>query len=545
MLLIHPVREIIRFIPALIGIFLAGRSSGEGHWWSLIGLGVVLILSVTRWVSTSFRITADQVQLRTGLFRRRIIATPADRVRTVDVTAHALHRVLGLARVAIGTGTYDRKREGLVLDGLPTEDARALRAELLHRSAAEFEIRPPAASQGAATDANDAGWQPDSPAEAEPAEVELLTLNPAWVRYAPFTLSGAVTALAVAGFSWNVLSQAQVNASKLDAVQSASRQLRDSPLWWLVMQVVISLLVVITVLSAIGYLLAFWNFRLSRHSGGTLHVSRGLITTRATSIEHRRLRGVDLSEPILLRAVGGERMTAVATGLRVGRGSERGGTVLAPPGPRRRIEDVATQVLAGSAELVRGELLRHDRNALRRRLMRATLPVLVVSVVLVTLWWRTSLPAWVPLLALALLAVSPLLGLDRYRSLGHLISADHLVTRYGSLDRRRVILQTDAIIGWNVRQTIFQRRLGLVTLAATTAAGRQHYRLTDVQPDEAIRVARLGTPGLLEQFLVPDASPSNPGHAAGRPIAEPDADTHLLRGPANPAQEPRASSGRP
>ena len=59
---------------------------------------------------------------------------------------------------------------------------------------------------------------------------------------------------------------------------------------------------VVAVFSTLGYVLAFWSFRLSRTDSGTLHLSRGLLTTRATTIEERRLRGVELSEPLLLRA---------------------------------------------------------------------------------------------------------------------------------------------------------------------------------------------------------------------------------------------------
>jgi putative membrane protein len=487
MLLIHPVREVVRFVPALVGIFFAGGSSqGGGHWWSLGALGVVLVLSVIRWVTTRYQITAQQVQLRTGLFRKRIITTPADRVRTVDVTEHALHRVLGLARVSIGTGTSDRKREALVLDGLSTGEARALRSELLHRA--------PAGGP----------WTPPTTIEPAGAETELARLDPTWVRFAPFTLSGVVTALAVAGFAWNSLNQSHITAGDVGAIQTALGQLRGFPVWLLVVQVVLGVVVVITAFSVVGYLLAFWRFRLTRHPGGTLQVTRGLITNRSTSIEHRRLRGVSVSQPLLLRAVGGARLTAVATGLRVGRGSERGGTVLTPPAPLAEVSGVADRILSGpgAEQAVRASLIPHPRSALRRRLARSSGGWLVLSLVLGALWRWAGWPMLLAGIATGALALSLALGRDRYAALGHAVFGDFLVTRYGSLDRRREILQIDCIIGWNFRQTIFQRRLGLLSTVATTAAGRQGYRLDDLDPDEALRVARAGTPGLLDEFVV-------------------------------------------
>ena len=92
------------------------------------------------------------------------------------------------------------------------------------------------------------------------------------------------------------------------------------------------------------------------------------------------------------------------------------------------------------------------------------------------------------------------LASDRERSLGHLVRDGFLVTQSGSLNRRRAILETDAIIGWNVRQSFFQRRAGVVTLVATTAAGRQSYGLLDVPPGEARAVTDSCLPGLLGEF---------------------------------------------
>ena len=55
--------------------------------------------------------------------------------------------------------------------------------------------------------------------------------------------------------------------------------------------------------------------------------------------------------------------------------------------------------------------------------------------------------------------------------------------------RRRSILSAEGIIGWNVKRSFFQRRVGLATLTATTAAGHQHYDVQDVELGEALRVA--------------------------------------------------------
>ncbi|MEO6702713.1 MAG: PH domain-containing protein [Jatrophihabitantaceae bacterium] len=490
MLLIHPIREVGRAIPALVGIFFASSSSGHSTW-SALALIPVVGLSMLRWFTTRYRISPDQLQLRTGLLPRRTMSTPADRVRTVDVTAHALHRALGLTRVVIGTGISDRKREGLVLDGLTAEAAGRLRAELLHRLV-------PA---GSAVPAVQPAVQLSVP-QLLVAEQRIAELDPRWVRYAPFTLSGAVTALAILGFAWRIIDQTQVSAGDVSAVRSVTDHLRHTPIWLDAVQLSLGGLLAVTVLSVLGYLLAFWNFRLTRHSGGSLHISRGLITTRATSIEERRLRGVELSELLPLRLVGGARLLAVATGLRVGRGAERGGSLLLPASPLAEARRVSAEVLNDPASPIDLALQAHGPIALRRRYVRAVLPAVLVTAGLVWLASTGRLAGWLAATALLLPVLAVLLARDRYRSLGHARTGRYLHTQFGSLVRRRVLLQTEGIIGWNLRESFFQRRAGLATLTATTAAGRQSYRVTDLALPIALELADAAVPGLLTEFLV-------------------------------------------
>lgn len=262
MLLVHPVIELGKAVPALLGAFVAGSSSGRGAVWSAIVAGVVIAFALMRWVTTRFRITPEQIQLQRGLLRRTTMAAPLDQVRTVDVTAHALHRVLGLAKVVVGTGTSDRKgRDRLVLDGLGADSA-----------------------------------------------------------------------------------------------------------------------------------------------------------------------------------------------------------------------------------------------ARRRRLVRAAAGVLALFAAIAAVSWLTGASPYVWLASLGLLAVAVPLGLDRYRSLGHALVDGYVVASCGSLIRRRSAIACDGIIGWNLKSTFFQRRIGLTTLTATTAAGKQSYHIYDVSETDAVGFAERAVPGLLSQF---------------------------------------------
>ena len=114
-----------------------------------------------------------------------------------------------------------------------------------------------------------------------------------------------------------------------------------------------------------------------------------------------------------------------------------------------------------------------------------------------------------------------LLAADRYRSLGHAVADSSLVVRSGSLVRRRCVLSAEGIIGWNVERSFFQRRAGLATLTATTAAGQQHYDVQDVELGEALRVAEALVPGLAGPFL--ERPPASVRQPPATPAAPPEA----------------------
>jgi putative membrane protein len=233
-------------------------------------------------------------------------------------------------------------------------------------------------------------------------------------------------------------------------------------------------------------------------------VSRGLLSTRNTTIDTSRLRGAELSEPLLLRAAGGARCLAITTGLRVGHGAERGGSLLLPPAPSEVARDVAAAVIGTTPEPFTRELISHGPAARRRRYTRALGSACVLIAASAVVLWHASALIWLGG-SLVLLALAGVLAADRYRSLGHRLADGWLITRTGTLVRRRCVLSTDGIIGWRIHQSWFQRRRGLVSLAATTAAGRQHYVVHDVPAKVAVALATAATERLMTQFLADGA----------------------------------------
>ena len=182
-------------------------------------------------------------------------------------------------------------------------------------------------------------------------ETEIVRLRLAWIRFAPLTLTGLV----ILGVAFGVVAQfndaAHVNLAKIGPVRSLIARFSALPLGSRILTAALLVAFCLIVISTVGYIAVFWHFRVVRQDEGTLRVSRGLLSTRATTIDMRRLRGVEISEPLLLRAARGARCIAITTGLRVGRGAERGGSLLLPPAPRQIARQVAAEVLGVPVQL--------------------------------------------------------------------------------------------------------------------------------------------------------------------------------------------------
>jgi putative membrane protein len=462
MLLVHPLDELRKFIVPLVAAAVFGASQGGGPFVGLVAVLVPLVLGVVRYLTTSYRIAEGRVELRRGLLNRQRLSTPVDRVRTVDLTASLLHRVVGLTTVRIGTGGAGNDDGDLTLDGLTVEQGRALRALLL------AEQRPT-----------------EEAAAEEPPPVA--RFEPAWLRFAPFTSAGLAILGGLAGAGAQVMSELDIRVD-LDAEDLAGRATA------VVAGGVIGLAVLVLVLTLLGYLVTNWRFTL-RRDADTWHVSRGLLTTRETSIDVDRLAGVSIAEPPGLRLARGARLSAIVTGL----GSIRSGSqVLVPPAPDEVVRRAGGAVL-GSEEPLRARLTTHGATAVRRRWTRALLPASLAAAV-PALLVAAGLPPWVLVLSALALLVGCALAVDRVRSLGHAVVAGHFVARSGSLLRSRDALAVDHVIGWNLRDTWFQRRAGLTTLAATTAGGSGKVEALDVPTGRAVEVAAQVTPEPVGQF---------------------------------------------
>ena len=319
--------------------------------------------------------------------------------------------------------------------------------------------------------------------------------QPSWLRYSPLSFTGLAMIVAAVGLVYQTGAVARLENSEL-ARQGLDAAARLGVLASVGLTV-LAVLLFSVLLSVLRSLVTFGNLVLSRRDdeggNGVLHLQHGLLRLREYTYDTARLRGGTIREPLLVRAFGGARLDAVMTGV-AGAGEA---SLLLPPCPRATAETVLAELT--NPVVVGGQLRRHGPAAVRRRWTRAlALPVaLVVALAVASVFVPVAPWGWV--LCGVLLVCAGLLALDRARALGHRAGDGWLVARSGSLDRRRDCIAAGGVIGWTVRQTFFQRRAGVATLVAATAAGLKGYRVLDVPAELAWSVAAATTPWVAEQ----------------------------------------------
>jgi putative membrane protein len=447
-------------LAAVLGVRGGLRSVGI----VVVVLAVILIAfggALVEWLRTSYEVQDGRLVVERGLLRRSLTVVPVDRIRGVDVHASVLQRLLGISSVRVDAAATGGRQDEAVLDSVSASDAAWLRDLLLR------EVAPRAP---------DAAGETPAPA---PAREVLARFRPRWLLYAPLVGGYLLAPLAAFGALANYADDVRL---PLHVRRRLDEAVGARPGALLIAGLVATVILLAVLGAMITAAVANWGFTLTRR-GGTLVAERGLLSRRQVSLEHDRIRGYALAEPLALRAVRAARLTALVTGL--GGGDDEGGTgrrgQLLPLGPAA----VARKVAAAAVLRFDAPLRRHPPAARRRRLVRAVVPWLVPAALFGAfgLW-----PGLAVCLALAVLGVP--LALDRYAGLGNAVDARAVSVRSGSLRRRQVVLARRGVVGATVRQTFFQRRAGLATVTVATGAGSGGYAAIDIGAADAAALLR-------------------------------------------------------
>jgi putative membrane protein len=391
---------------------------------------------VVRWLRFRWRVDGQALLIDQGLLQRQRRVIPFDRIQAVESVRKLRHRLFGVVELRIET-VGGASTEGK-LEALRPRDAEQLRRLLLR----ETPTTPPASQQVG------------EPAAVQPEQVVLARLGLDRLVIAGLTGGRVGVAAAIFGVGQDFFGD---RLNDLLPRIDLSGDLRS---------ILVLAALVLTgafLLSIAATLLTYWNFTLTS-DGVALRVRRGLLEQRADTIPLRRVQALHVEENLLRRPFGLAAVTVEVAGRSGGEEAQQSRYLL-PLGTRAQALRLVEQVW-GRDGLADIRLAPMPTRARDRRMLRAVGAVAAVT--------ATGVVAqgWAGLLALALSAPAMVLALAAYRCLGHGRSGEMLVARSGVVVRRTSFVPRDRLQSLALRQSVFQRRRGLASLALQIARGR-------------------------------------------------------------------------
>lgn len=477
----------------------------------------------------SYELTADTLDIDSGVLSRRSREIPLRRIQNVDISRNVIQRVLGIAVASFETaGGGETEAE---LRFVSFEEAKRLQRELGRLKRGD-ETTTDEDTDNAATG---------------PETTELFALDRGELALVgAFSIDLRVPGLlfvAASTLGTTVVPQYLTGATGVAVVG-------------LGVAGVVLLALASWVVGAAASIVEYYDFRLVQ-SGEELQYERGLLQRYDGSIPFDKVQTLTIRDNPLKRHFGYATLYIETAGYGSGGdGSGRGSEAAVPLAKRDRILDLVDELEpVGDVDLERP-----PKRARRRYLVRY---LFVVSALAAGLYGAQtfvspSIPWWPPL-GLAPLAVWYAHATWKHR--GHWLGDQHVVTRNGVLRRETKVVPYYRIQTVIDSRNVFQRRLNLATVNVDTAGslslGGQDAAAVDISSeradelrtglderlDQAVDAYRAGRAGIgletgsLQEELIGldgvDATETN-GHV---PAAPDESD-----GPAPPDGEPAVDS---
>lgn len=429
-------------LPILVLLF--GGRSNSWELWGLLGAGVLVLVSLGQYFTYRFRVDADGIVIRSGLFQKTLRNIPFTRIHNVALHQTVLHRIFGVAEVKLESAG------GMTPEGqmrvLSLSDAHALE-ELVR-------------SRGRANAANAA-----QSTEAAEAPVVLLSLPTSEVvRLGLISNRGMIVVAAAIGLvaqtGGELLGDAISGSAKTVAGFSDSLHLGMAATLLAGLALVVMLLVAIRLLSVVLAVLQFHGFTLTE-DGRRLSAQRGLLTRIRANMPRQRIQAWSLRESLTHRWFGRQSLVVDSASIQAAN-DQRSLRDLAPVATPATINELISHLLPGKTWPLQQWRPLHPR-AWRRQF---AIPALVVLVVSAVVTWNEG--RW----GLAILALLPLLLLRAKiwaRHAGYSEESGLIAVREGWLDKRWRFAEVRKLQSLTLSQSPFDRRHGMASVHMDTA----------------------------------------------------------------------------
>ncbi|MFB6127555.1 MAG: PH domain-containing protein [Halolamina sp.] len=404
---------------------------------ALLALVVLVAYEFARFRRFAYRVADDQLVIDSGVFARRSREVPLSRVQNVDVRQNAVHRVLGVAGVAIETA-----------------GGNATEASLQYVAESEADrLRDVVRDDRAVTNAS------------EPTETELFALSQQELFVVgALSFDRRVPGLLAFLVSGSVPFAVGVGALPREALGLAL--------------LVAGVAVAAWVVGAAATVANYYGFRLTR-SDSELRYERGLLRRYSGSIPLDKVQSVTVVDDPAKRTLGYATLVVETAGYGPSEGGDHGSMAAVPLADRDRVWSLARDVAPiGDVELDRPPERVRRRYAVRYLLALGAVAGLAGAAVNAV----SAVPpvplepvAWLGALAALIVLIPPAAHL-KWRHRGYDLGSDHVVTRNGVWKRRTKVVPYYRVQTVIDSRSPFQRRWNLGTVVVDTAGSRSVFR---------------------------------------------------------------------
>jgi putative membrane protein len=436
----------------------------------LFGFGA-LVYEGLRYRHYRYELTAETLNIDSGVLFRREREIPLGRVQNVDISRSILQRVLGIADVGIETAGGSSTEASLQYvshtEATRLQEGIRTRKRDLDRSdgeqgTAEGDATTPDTETKVLFELDDESLILYSLLSFDPRVLSVLfVVLPVVAPFFSPTIEGRATAVLVVGG----------------------------------VGVLVLLGLGIWLTSAFSRFVNYYGFSLTR-VGEELRYERGLLQRYDGSIPEEKIQTVVIEENVFMRAFGYASLSIETAGYGPEAAEETDSAV--PLAERDRLIELAREVEAFDAL----EFERPAPQARRRYLARYALAITAILAVAfgVNLWMRP-----IPWYAIAgLYALIPTAARKQWEHRGWALPEGYVATRNGFWQRRIHVVPDDRVQTVLDQRTIFQRRWGLGTVVVDTASSggfvAAEAQAVDVSTERAAELRETVTDRLLSSL---------------------------------------------
>jgi putative membrane protein len=445
----HPIAAITKvlatikqnFVTIVILLFI-GTSNSEGYFLYFLigGIALTLISGVFSWWMFKYRVHEDELQIRKGVIVKSNMYMSKDRIQVIDITEGVLQRMFGLVQLEVktaGGGT-----DTATISAISRGEAEAMRTELRNKR-----------------NGNGSSEQDEEFADFEDdREEEIIStwkLSTKDLVFAAFTSGNFGLIASILGAASGQMNEF-INEETIEYVYEALPGYNDVTL---VIGIIIAILIVSWVLSFLGVIFRYSDFRLEKTSE-ELIITSGLLERKHITVPFDRIQAVRFIEGLIRQPFGYGMINVESAGFDQ---TQKGRSiVLVPFIASANVSAFLNEFLE---EYDEPEFtIRPPKRTLFRYLRRPN----YILVLLIPVVWYLIEYGW---LSLLLIPLATYLGWLQYRDAAAGLGERILRMRYRVLSRTTAFIKKKRVQDAESSQNPFQRRKNIHHLKVIAASG--------------------------------------------------------------------------